>query len=80
MFYDWKIWQMLILMIALGALIGVMILGISDMITRQYEYVDLDGNTGIAESCSSSYGDLTCRTADYETMKVKSYKRIEEER
>lgn len=37
-----------------------------------YEYVDLDNNSGTAQSCSSFFGNLHCRQGDGEVA-VKSF-------
>ena len=46
-----------------------------DQTQQNYEYVDLDNNTGRANSCSSYKHSPTCKSGDM-TIQVKSYRRI----
>lgn len=43
-----------------------------------YEYVDMEGNAGIAHSCSKSSAMLTCRNGS-EVIQVTSYNKVDEE-
>lgn len=47
---------------------------------NDYEYVDLDGNTGLADYCdnATSSGGLQCRIGD-RTILVKEYTKIKKE-
>lgn len=43
-----------------------------------YEYKDLEGNTGTAEDCWSSYGQMRCKLKDDTKILVQSYRGVYE--
>lgn len=46
--------------------------------TNDYTYVDIDGNTGVADVCSQERGLLWCKSGD-RRITVKEYSLIREE-
>ncbi len=61
----------------------LLLCGCSDndlIVPDYYEYIDLNGEKGIADVCFSPYGNMICELKDGTQIQVQSYRGIEYER
>lgn len=65
--------------LALGLFIGIIISAICNYNQYgEYDYTTASGDTGVAEYCSISHGNLYCREKNGKMVQVESYKEKEE--